>query len=142
MVPEEQLDSKAGALVEPVLEEEDRLLREVMAALDQGSVAQARNLLQLHVEQQRKHATAIGDYDAVRDSAFSNLPLDDRFMALLQGTRTMLDVDVAALLLVDDEDSQLWPRASSGFASPVNRGGASGKTTKAWIVSTVRAPMA
>ncbi|MEA3189562.1 MAG: hypothetical protein QOD77_144 [Thermoplasmata archaeon] len=104
-------------LVQPIIDEEQALAVALRKAAKEGDAEAMVNLAQAHVEQQTKAATTVGDYEAMRDAALGALPMDERLALLLEGTRTLLASDVAAILLMDDEGDQLWPRASLGFAT-------------------------
>jgi signal transduction histidine kinase len=58
---------------------------------------------------------AIVEYEAIRDAAISNVPVDERLDALLESICLMLGSQAAAVLLMDDEGEELWPRTSLGF---------------------------
>jgi anti-sigma regulatory factor (Ser/Thr protein kinase)/putative methionine-R-sulfoxide reductase with GAF domain len=56
------------------------------------------------------------------DPALSELPLDRLLDELLQRTREVLEVDTAAILLLDEEAQQLVARAAKGIEEEVERG--------------------
>lgn len=119
---ERQKDAPAGSdhqsqthLVQPLLDEETALLTALQEPMRLQDSAAMLRLVRRHAEAQAKAATTIGDYEAIRDAALGSLPMDERLALLLEGTRTLLASDVAAILLMDEEGQRLWPRASIGF---------------------------
>ena len=56
------------------------------------------------------------------DAALSSLELDELLSTLLDRIRTMLDVDTAAVLLLDDNEDELVARAAVGIEEEVEQG--------------------
>jgi signal transduction histidine kinase len=59
---------------------------------------------------------------AVTDAALAHLRLEELLDALLVRTRTTLDVDTCAILLLDEETNELVARAALGIEEEVERG--------------------
>ncbi len=58
----------------------------------------------------------------ITDAALAHLQLDELLNSLLQRTREELDVDTAAILLLDDETQELVARAAVGIEAEVQKG--------------------
>jgi signal transduction histidine kinase len=58
----------------------------------------------------------------VTDAALAHLRIDDLLSALLERTRALLEVDTAAILLLDAESSELVARAAVGIEEEVEQG--------------------
>jgi len=56
------------------------------------------------------------------DAALANLQLDDLLAALLERARELLDVDTAAILLLDELTDELVARAALGIEEEVEQG--------------------
>src|SRR6185437_6105997 len=56
------------------------------------------------------------------DAALSSLELDELLSTLLDRIRTLLDVDTAAVLLLEDGDDELVARAAVGIEEEVEQG--------------------
>lgn len=102
-------------LVRPLIDEERAHGQTLLKLARAGDVEGMLKEVHAHAERQTAAATTVGNYEAMRDAALGSLPMDERLALLLEGTRTLLASDVAAILLMDPEGNQLWPRASLGF---------------------------
>ena len=102
-------------LLGPLVEEEEAFHEALSKALKAKDTRTAATLARRHVETQTEDLQTVRKYEALRDLALANIPLDERLVLLLSGTRTLLDSDVASVLLLDAEGKELWPRASVGF---------------------------
>jgi phosphoserine phosphatase RsbU/P len=60
--------------------------------------------------------------EALTDTAIARLPIDDFLAELLLRVRGLLDVDTAAVLLVDGDSEDLVARAASGIEEEVRQG--------------------
>jgi anti-sigma regulatory factor (Ser/Thr protein kinase)/putative methionine-R-sulfoxide reductase with GAF domain len=67
-------------------------------------------------------ATRLDDVHRVTDSALAYLDLDDLLKELLQRVTEILEVDTAAVLLVEDDGRTLAARAAMGLEEEVERG--------------------
>lgn len=104
-------------LVQPIVQEEIAHAAALLKAAKEGDIDTMTREAQAHAERQTAAATTVGDYEAMRDAALSTIPTDERLALMLAGARTLLGCDVAAVLLMDEDGQQLWPRASLGFAT-------------------------
>jgi len=67
-------------------------------------------------------ATTLARLQAVTDVALAHLALADLLNELLARLREVIDVDTAAVLLLDDEDNTLVARAAKGLEEEVEQG--------------------
>jgi anti-sigma regulatory factor (Ser/Thr protein kinase) len=67
-------------------------------------------------------ADRLRDLRSVTDAALAYLPLEDLLTELLVRVVSILDVDTAAILLLDDDDRTLVARAAKGLEEEVERG--------------------
>ncbi len=67
-------------------------------------------------------ATTLARLQAVTDAALAYLALADLLNELLARLRDVIDVDTAAVLLLDDEDDTLVARAAKGLEEEVEQG--------------------
>ena len=95
--------------------EEETHARHLKDAAERGDLKAILEQGLAHESRQMESLTTVADYEIVRGVALSNVPMDERLSAFLEGTRTLLGAQVAALLLMDAEQELLWPRASLGF---------------------------
>jgi sigma-B regulation protein RsbU (phosphoserine phosphatase) len=67
-------------------------------------------------------AARLGVLAALTDSALTRLDVDDLLLELLVRVREILDVDTAAVLMVDEASQELVARAALGIESEVRQG--------------------
>ena len=70
----------------------------------------------------RPDARQLGRLQELTDAALGHLELEQLLGALLERTRTLLDVDTCAILLLDAESNELVPRAAVGIEEKIGRG--------------------
>jgi signal transduction histidine kinase len=70
----------------------------------------------------RPNAQQLGRLQELTDAALGHLELEQLLGALLERTRTLLDVDTCAILLLDRERNELVARAAVGIEEEVDRG--------------------
>ncbi|HEY6835672.1 MAG TPA: GAF domain-containing protein [Gaiellaceae bacterium] len=70
----------------------------------------------------RPDARQLGRLQELTDAALGHLELEQLLNALLRRTRTLLDVDTCAILLLDPETNELVARAAVGIEEEVERG--------------------
>src|SRR3954465_13794985 len=70
----------------------------------------------------RPDARQLGRLQELTDAALGHLELEELLGALLQRTRTLLDVDTCAIFLLDEEKDELVARAAVGIEEEVKRG--------------------
>jgi len=70
----------------------------------------------------RPDARQLGRLQELTDAALGHLELEQLLGALLERTRTLLDVDTCAILLLDAESKELVPRAAVGIEEEIGRG--------------------
>ncbi len=70
----------------------------------------------------RPDARQLGRLQELTDAALGHLELEQLLGALLERTRTLLDVDTCAILLLDAESNELVPRAAVGIEEKTGRG--------------------
>src|SRR5437763_412548 len=70
----------------------------------------------------RPDAQQLGRLQELTDAALGHLELEQLLGALLERTRTLLDVDTCAILLLDAESNELVPRAAVGIEEKIGRG--------------------
>src|SRR6266516_4253310 len=70
----------------------------------------------------RPDARQLGRLQELTDAALGHLELEQLLGALLERTRTLLDVDTCAILLLDAESKELVPRAAVGIEEKIGRG--------------------
>ena len=70
----------------------------------------------------RVPADQLRDLQRITDAALSYLPLEGLLTELLDRVVAILDVDTAAILLLEDDDTTLVPRAAKGLEEEVERG--------------------
>jgi len=70
----------------------------------------------------RSSPTRLAELQAVTDVALAHLELEDLLEELLQRIRDILDVDTAAILLLDRGENELVARAAAGIEEEVERG--------------------
>ena len=69
----------------------------------------------------RIDADRLRDLQDVTDAALAHLPLEDLLNELLVRVVRILDADTAAILLLEDDDKTLVPRAAKGLEEEVER---------------------
>jgi serine phosphatase RsbU (regulator of sigma subunit)/anti-sigma regulatory factor (Ser/Thr protein kinase) len=69
----------------------------------------------------RTAADRLRDLESVTDAALGYLPLEDLLNELLARVVGILDVDTSAILLLEDDDTTLVPRAAKGLEEEVER---------------------
>jgi anti-sigma regulatory factor (Ser/Thr protein kinase) len=62
------------------------------------------------------------DLESITDAALAYLPLEDLLQELLNRVIAILGVDTSAILLLEDDDATLVPRAAKGIEEEVERG--------------------
>lgn len=67
-------------------------------------------------------AARLRDLESITDAALAYLPLDVLLDELLTRVIGILDVDTAAILLLDDDETELVARAAKGLEEEVERG--------------------
>jgi anti-sigma regulatory factor (Ser/Thr protein kinase)/putative methionine-R-sulfoxide reductase with GAF domain len=70
----------------------------------------------------RLAADRLRDLQSITDAALSYLPLEDLLTELLNRVIEILGVDTSAILLLEDDDTTLVPRAAKGLEEEVERG--------------------
>jgi signal transduction histidine kinase len=70
----------------------------------------------------RPDAKQLGRLQELTDAALGHLELEQLLGALLERTRTLLDADTCAILLLDQETNELVARAAVGIEEEVERG--------------------
>jgi serine phosphatase RsbU (regulator of sigma subunit)/anti-sigma regulatory factor (Ser/Thr protein kinase) len=70
----------------------------------------------------RLAADRLRDLQSITDAALAYLPLEDLLNELLTRVIEILGVDTAAILLLEDDDTTLIPRAAKGLEEEVERG--------------------
>lgn len=112
-----ELDAAAlrERLVEPLVAEARQHAGAQVAAARAKDFAAVERLALEHEAQQLRALETVANYERIRTAALSSIPMDERLGMLLEGTRTLLGAQVAAILLMDEEDEKLWPRVSLGF---------------------------
>lgn len=70
----------------------------------------------------RVTADRLRDLQSITDAALAYLPLEELLNELLTRVIGILDVDTAAILLLEDDDSTLVARAAKGLEEEVERG--------------------
>src|SRR2546423_5513840 len=70
----------------------------------------------------RADAQQLGRLQELTDAALGHLELEQLLGALLERTRTLLDVDTSAILLLDAESNELVARAAVGIEEEDKRG--------------------
>jgi signal transduction histidine kinase len=70
----------------------------------------------------RPSARQLGRLQELTDAALGHLELEELLGALLERTRTLLDVDTCAILLLDEEKNELVARAAVGIEEEVEQG--------------------
>ena len=70
----------------------------------------------------RLAADRLRDLQSITDAALAYLPLETLLSELLTRVVDILGVDTAAILLLEDDDSTLVPRAAKGLEEEVERG--------------------
>src|SRR6266550_4157157 len=70
----------------------------------------------------RPDAQQLGRLQELTDAALGHLELEQLLGALLERTRTLLDVDTSAILLLDPESNELVARAAVGIEEEDKRG--------------------
>jgi signal transduction histidine kinase len=70
----------------------------------------------------RPNARQLGRLQELTDAALGHLELEELLGALLERTRTLLDVDTCAILLLDEEKNELVARAAVGIEEEVEQG--------------------
>jgi signal transduction histidine kinase len=70
----------------------------------------------------RPDAMKLGRLQELTDAALGHLELEQLLEALLERTRTLLDADTCAILLLDQETNELVARAAVGIEEKVERG--------------------
>ena len=70
----------------------------------------------------RPNARQLGRLQELTDAALGHLELEELLGALLDRTRTLLDVDTCAILLLDEEENELVARAAVGIEEEVEEG--------------------
>ena len=63
----------------------------------------------------RLAADRLRDLQSITDAALAYLPLETRLSELLTRVVGILGVDTAAILLLEDDDTTLVPRAAKGL---------------------------
>lgn len=69
----------------------------------------------------REAADQLRDLQRITDAALAYLPLEDLLEELLVRAVAILNVDTAAILLLEDDDTTLVPRAAKGLEEEVER---------------------
>jgi signal transduction histidine kinase len=64
----------------------------------------------------------LGRLQELTDAALGHLDLEELLQALLERTRTLLDADTCAILLLDDDKDELVARAAVGIEEEVEQG--------------------
>ena len=67
-------------------------------------------------------ADRLRDLQSITDAALAYLPLEDLLDELLNRVVGILGVDTCAILLLEDDDATLIPRAAKGLEEEVERG--------------------
>jgi signal transduction histidine kinase len=70
----------------------------------------------------RPNARQLGRLQELTDAALGHLELEELLGALLERTRTLLDADTCAILLLDEEKNELVARAAVGIEEEVEQG--------------------
>ena len=70
----------------------------------------------------RPDARQLGRLQELTDAALGHLELEELLDALLERTRTLLDVDTCAILLLDEEKNELVARAAVGIEEELEHG--------------------
>jgi serine phosphatase RsbU (regulator of sigma subunit)/anti-sigma regulatory factor (Ser/Thr protein kinase) len=70
----------------------------------------------------RVPADRLRDLESITDAALAYLPLEVLLDELLTRVVSILDADTAAILLLEDDDTTLVPRAAKGLEEEVERG--------------------
>src|ERR1051326_8475049 len=70
----------------------------------------------------RPDARQLGRLQELTDAALGHLELEELLGALLERTKTLLDVDTCAILLLDEEKNELVARAAVGIEEEVEQG--------------------
>jgi anti-sigma regulatory factor (Ser/Thr protein kinase)/putative methionine-R-sulfoxide reductase with GAF domain len=70
----------------------------------------------------RVAADRLRDLQSITDAALAYLPLEGLLNELLNRVIGILDVDTSAILLLEDDDATLVPRAAKGLEEEVERG--------------------
>ena len=70
----------------------------------------------------RLAADRLRDLQSITDAALAYLPLETLLSELLTRVVGILGVDTAAILLLEDDDTTLVPRAAKGLEEEVERG--------------------
>lgn len=126
--PDESLESFASSpampphplpvskpLVEKVLQEAKAHLEHQLRAIEGGDLDAMRTEEMAHASRLAHAAERLREFDVISDVANSNTPIEESLDALLETTSIIMGSQTAAILLVDEEGEQLWPRASIGF---------------------------
>src|ERR1051325_8318426 len=70
----------------------------------------------------RPDARQLGRLQELTDAALGHLELEELLGALLERTKSLLDVDTCAILLLDEEKNELVARAAVGIEEEVEQG--------------------
>ncbi|HUR60754.1 MAG TPA: GAF domain-containing sensor histidine kinase [Candidatus Thermoplasmatota archaeon] len=103
--------------VEELQEEEQRHVREQVMAAREGDVRRVEEKALEHHEKQTEATDVLLDYERILDAALSNLKMPELSQEMLERTRTLLDVEFAAVLFKSGD--RLEPVAASGI--PLDR---------------------
>ena len=70
----------------------------------------------------RLAAERLSDLESITDAALAYLPLETLLSELLTRVVAILGVDTSAILLLEDDETTLVPRAAKGLEEEVERG--------------------
>jgi signal transduction histidine kinase len=106
-----------GVLTHRVFDESDVELLQLAGDRAAIAIEHARAF-----EAERRARMRVEHVQAVTDAALAHLELDDLFAVLLPRIRDILGADTCAVLLVDEDASELVARAAVGIEEEVERG--------------------